>query len=59
MKLAQRVMKWLHPEDEAERMKLRMLISQASAAAEGVTRTVRIDGDQLREWIQKQSAQQK
>ena len=51
MKLARRILRFLHPEDEAERMKLRHTISRALAEAEDVTRTVKLDGDRLREWL--------
>ena len=51
MKLAQKILRLIHPEAEAERMIVRAAIARASAEAEDVTRTVALDGDALRRWL--------
>ena len=52
MKLAQKILRFVHFEDEDERMKLREAIARAAAEAEDVTRTVQLDGEALKKWLQ-------
>ena len=51
MKLAQRILRFCYPQDEAERMEMRSAIARAAAEAEDVVRTVKLDGERLREWL--------
>ena len=53
MNLTQRILRFLHPKAEAERMELRQAIARACAEAEDVTRTVTLDGPRLQEWLRK------
>ena len=51
MTLMQKILRLIHPKDEAERMQMRQAISRASAEAEDVVRTVSQDGDALKRWL--------
>ena len=51
MKLAQRILRFCYRQDEDERMEVRNAIARAAAEAEDVVRTVKLDGERLREWL--------
>ena len=55
MKLAHRILRFIHPRDEEERMELRQAIARACAEAEDLTRTVTTDGDALKKWLAQNS----
>lgn len=48
MTLSQRVLRFLHPKDEAQRMELRFILARAHAEAENLERTLVacLNGDQ-------------
>ena len=51
MNLSQRILRLIHPKDEAERMQVRAAIARAAAEAEDLTRTVNHDGERLTAWL--------
>ncbi len=51
MNIAQKILRFIHPKDEAERMRVRAAIARATAEAEDVTRTVELDAERLKRWL--------
>ena len=51
MKLAQTILRLIHPKAEAERMRVRAAISRAAAEAEDLTRTCTLNGPALKAWL--------
>ena len=51
MNLSKRILKFLHPQDEAQRMNFRMAVARATAEAEDVTRTINTDATAMRVWL--------
>ena len=52
MKLAQRILRLIHPEAEAERCKERALLKRAQAEVENLTRTVTMSHVDFRKWLE-------
>ena len=51
MKLALRILRFIHPKAEAERMIVRAAIARAAAEAEDLTRTCTLNGPALKTWL--------
>lgn len=51
MSIAQRILRIVHPKAEGERMKMREALARATAEAEDVTRTVKLDAEALRKYL--------
>lgn len=56
MNVAQKLLRFFHPDVEAERMRMRKVIAEASAISEDVTRTVTIDREELKKYLQENCA---
>lgn len=53
MMVKQRILRWLYPQSESERMDFREWLTRANAEAEDLTRTLDKDQEKLREVLKK------
>lgn len=51
MTLTQWILRFIHPQAEAERVRMREALARAQAEAEDVTRTVNHDSERLTAWL--------